>query len=123
MLQEAAMTDPMQLDIYGGQQPTSQITKNQHPLSQTQKNVLTHLRTHHLITSTQAGIIAHKERGHCAYQGARVDTYTGKGQGCCGYASTDGLEILKSLARRGLVQRIAETLGRWELTDGACDES
>lgn len=48
-------------------------------------------------------------------RGARNVAFTGRGIGCCGYAATDGGELMKRLMEREFVRRDPERRGAWLL--------
>lgn len=81
------------------------------------------------LTSTQAGTIVHRVRGHCGYGcpfgewntlhyhksryggGYIAPSSPGyAGAGCCPYAATDGTSVMKRLERRGYAVKI---FGLW----------
>lgn len=76
-------------------------------LGKHQARILSELRVR-TLTSTQAGVIVHAIRGHCGY-GSRDERYHSvyAGEGCCRYCASDGGDVMKSLARRGLVVKVA----------------
>lgn len=62
-----------------------------------------------VISSTQAGRVVHRQR-HARHGGACRDPYL-FGEGCCRHAAGDGIDVLKRLARRRLVERVSR--GTW----------
>lgn len=69
----------------------------------TQHEILTHVAELGSISPIEAGTILHRARGHCG-QGAKGGP--GDGRACCPYASSDGLEAIKRLIKRGKLARI-----------------
>lgn len=79
------------------------------------------------IRSVEAGKIVHSYRGHCGFgkRGSNLVRHNAAGEvevvngpragsiGCCQYAASDGLEVLKRLERRGYVEHSAR--GRWRV--------
>lgn len=68
----------------------------------TQHAILTHVAEHGSIAPIHAGVILHRARGHC---GSGAKGGEGTGSACCPYASTDGLEAIKRLIKRGSLVR------------------
>lgn len=92
-----------QLTLDGREEPIGR-RMTRPALSGVQRQILRSLANREL-TSTEAGriVLPHRDPpcGRC-------------GQGRCGFTSTDGSDVLKRLAARGLVRRIAA--GRWRAT-------
>lgn len=59
------------------------------------------------VGSTEVGVRWHRMRGRC---GSGSRTLGERAKACCEYAATDGNEIMKRLARRGMVRREG---GKW----------
>lgn len=80
-------------------------------LTGAQATVMRHVAEHGSIRTTEAGVILHKSRARCAGAGQRWTGFKGGGVACCPYAAADGLELLKRLAGRGLLERVGR--GVW----------
>ena len=106
------MTDngPSQLGLDGGETPHEQVVKVSRPkpaLNGAQRAILRVIEAEGTIRPVEAGVIVHAHRDQpCRLAGAAgADRYKGGGVACCAYASSDGVEALKRLAKRGLVER------------------
>lgn len=120
------MTEPViQLPLDGIPAPV--VTDHNHssgvgarrPFSPAQLAIMQHIDKHGSIRTVEAGVIIHRERDgktRFARHVANNNTIsvlangtwrhrTRNGIGCCRFASTDGLEAMKRLAKRGIVQR------------------
>lgn len=106
----------MQLTIDGREVPHAVVAlasgSARHPLTAGQREILELVRDRGCIRSVEAGVAIHRARNHCAF-GARSGTFTGRGIGCCSYASADGLAAMKRLMHRGLVYRDESRRGYW----------
>jgi hypothetical protein len=106
-----------QLTLDNDEVPWRYASRESHGFSSAQLGVLRHLGLHGHIRSVEAGRIAHAVRqermrypsGDACGVGKR-DYRTEKGEGCCGYASTDGAAVMKRLLERGIVRRISRGL-------------
>jgi len=109
------VTGHRQLRIDGREVDHDRVVAQQAPLTAAQGAIIGHIRDHGSIRSVEAGVIVHLHRDRpCTLAGgSRADAYRGTGIACCAYAGTDGLEAMKRLAERGLVER-AGIAGRWE---------
>ena len=92
--------------------PPSTGDLRHHPrLTLLQLGILAHVQDHGFITSTEAGMLAHRFRGSCGTPGAHrwqpLRYYGGEGtsEACCGLAATDGSAACSRLARRGYLHR------------------
>lgn len=96
-----------QLTIDGGEVEHPAPATRTGPLSPVQVEILRHLGIHGWISSTSAGVMAHahreERRGRSFVR--HVQTYGLRGDGCCRYAASDGGDVMKRLAARGLVER------------------
>lgn len=114
-----------QLTIDGGEEEVGAVALGAAPLSPAQRNVLQAMRDGDgTIRTVEAGVLVHDWRriaaraagsraSGCGF-GARSTNFRGGGVACCAYAAPDGLEMMKRLAARGLVER-TERRGVWRL--------
>lgn len=59
-------------------------------------------------------MIAHRHRaGGCGRVAGERQGQPARGIGCCGYAATDGGELMKRMMARGLAHRDPERRGVW----------
>lgn len=72
------------------------------PLGPAMRYALWLLDQHGVVSSTFVGTKWHAARARCSRQSKPVGS---RSLACCQYASTDGNEIMKRLAKRGLAQR------------------
>lgn len=77
------------------------------PLSPVQVEILRRMATHGWISSTNAGVIAHAHREERKGRDfvRHVQLHGLRGDGCCRWAASDGGDVMKRLAARGLVER------------------
>lgn len=78
------------------------------PLSERQRQILAFIRLHGVVRPVEIGMLMHQGRERpCVvlldFRRMRV--------GCCRHASSDGVDALRRLERRGLVRHIAR--GQW----------
>lgn len=103
----APETLPDQLALLPGGPPVDRAGPRASTTPQ-QYKILARARADGVITPAIAGTILHEHRGHCGH-GAKGGRHTGgKSSSCCAYASSDGLEALKRLVRRGLLAHTAK---------------
>lgn len=78
--------------------------------------VLELIRRETVVSSSQAGRAAHDYRNAQKGEYHRCDGYRAafEAEGCCHHAPSDGLDVLRRLAARGIVEQ-RETGGLWTL--------
>jgi hypothetical protein len=101
---------PSQLGLDGSETPHEQVVKVTRPkpsLNGAQRAILRVIESEGTIRPVEAGVVVHAHRSQpCRLAGAAgADRYKGGGKACCAYASSDGVEALKRLRARGLVER------------------
>lgn len=88
------------------------VSRNAAPLNAVQRAILRLAGADGGVRSVEAGVVVHAARSGGCWRARHGIEHNGVG--CCRYASADGLEACKRLARRGLLRRT--TPGRWEPT-------
>ena len=103
-----------QLTLDGRAEPYPGLARARRlPLTHGQLDVIAYLRLHGTIRPGQAGTIVHLHR----VSDRRFCQPPTKGRiTCCEYASSDGVEALKRLASRGLVEKVSD--GLYVLNEG-----
>jgi len=91
----------VQMTLDGGEVPVSHTRVR---LGPNQRQVLRKLALVSHMTSTDAGVIVHEQRGWHGF-GAKDTGRPYVGAGCCRYASTDGSALMRSLRERGFVEK------------------
>ena len=82
------------------------------PLSARQRELVAYMRQHGDVSPTDVGVLMHQGRERpCVI---RLDFRRGR-TSCCKFASSDGSDALRRLARRGIVERVKR--GRWRLVE------
>lgn len=97
----------MQLTIEGREVPHPVPRPNRAqnpPLTEFQRAILAVIQDEGFVTSTRAGVILHKLRGSCGF--GQKPHPGPDAEACCGYASSDGSDACKRLAKRGYLYRL-----------------
>lgn len=93
----------MQMTLDGSVPEVASVTPHA-PFTPAQRDIMRLIADFGSVTSTQAGVIQHMHRSPpCRYCSPRQH---------CQYASSDGLDAMKRLMRRGLVERVRDGLWR-----------
>jgi hypothetical protein len=97
----------MQLTVDGSEVPfsVSRLVSRKTPLSHGQEEAVAFMRMHPCVNPTQIGVIVHANRLH---GGCRLRGNARASERCCEYATSDGVEMLKRLMNRGLVEKISK---------------
>jgi hypothetical protein len=110
-------TEAYQLTLDGDEVPWRYADRASHGFSAAQTLILRHLGLEGRIRSVEAGRIMHAVRqDRKDYPGGNACGFgkrsyrSDQGEGCCGYASTDGSAAMKRLLDRGIVRRISRGL-------------
>lgn len=107
------MTEQLALDGVAG--ATAGPPADGSGLTATQREILRVVRVEGFIRPVTAGRLVHAARMFGGANPCRTDRP--QDEGCCQYASTDGVEALKRLVRRGLLVRAER--GRYEIAGDA----
>lgn len=97
----------LQLTIDGRVEPADQVARTARiaPLSDSQHAILRECRRLGTIRPVQAGAIVHGGRTQFGCNNEKTG-----GIGCCQYASKDGLDAIKRLMARGILEQVSEGL-------------
>jgi hypothetical protein len=79
-------------------------------LSDRQRELVAYIGERELVTPTEVGVLMHQGRERRCV--VLLDFRRGR-VGCCRFASSDGCDALRRLAKRGLVERVSR--GKWRL--------
>ena len=102
------MTIAEQYTLDGGTRPVEAARAASRSLSDNQRDILRVIATHGSIRAVDAGVIVHRNRGHCGF--GNRDSLGPDAIGCCAYASGDGGDAMRRLADKGLVVKVGRGL-------------
>ena len=108
------ISEPMQLTLDGREVPydeSLQVSRAR-PLRDSQEEIIAFMRLHGCVRPVQIGTVLHNFNRISHKLSDRGDPV--KAKPCCPYATSDGVDALKRLTKRGLVEKVSR--GTYVLT-------